>query len=377
MRAYLIWLSIFLLFILVSPAMSAIEVKYEGWEMTLEGRISEEYTDNLTFAGRGEDKVGKFLTNLSLMFDARYTGKRRTYDVTANLSRSFDDDNLDSLRNAENLYLGFTHRFSEYSIIGISDSFHHSKYPVEWEEQFGRFRTDYETYSNRFGVDYARDLSEHFRIRVNYGNNIYWAEGFEGDSVENNAGLGLSYIYSAATSGSLSYSYSTRRYKDDGTADINSISVGLKKYITQRLYVDGNVGFSFVSPTEGGDSTTATYGFNITDEIDEKTIARLSFKRGVNTTFEGDVFTSWQASASLDRDLMENLKGSVSCFYGEGEYEVADTKDTFIGASGRVNYIFGRHLTGNLGYSYSNLDSATEEREYTVNSISAGVTLTF
>ncbi|GAB4533960.1 MAG: hypothetical protein Fur0020_00100 [Thermodesulfovibrionia bacterium] len=377
MKRFLIALTLFSLLILASSAMSAIEVKYEGWEMTLEGRVSEEYTDNINFAGKNEDKVEKFMTNLSLSFDARYTGKRRTYDVRADLSRSFDDDNLDSLRASENIYLGFSHRFSEYSIISLSDSFHHSKYPVEWEEQFGRFRTDYETYNNRFGVDYARDLSEHLRIRVGYSNNLYWAEGFEGDSVENGVNLGLSYIYSAATSGSLSYNYSTRRYKDDGTADINSFSVGLKKYITKRLSLDGNVGLSFISPPEGNDSTTTTYGLNLTDEIDEKTLARLSFRRGANTTYEGDVFTSWQVSANLDRDLMEDLKGTVSCFYGEGEYTSDGTKDTFIGASGRVNYIFGKHLTGNLGYTYSNLDSTAEDREYTVNSISGGVTLTF
>ncbi len=376
MRNYFIFIIVCVsLLALTSSAWAVIELKYEGWEMTVEGRISQEYTDNLTFAGEDE-RVEKFMTSLSLMFDVNYSGKRRTYDFTGNISRWFDNDDFDSLRGAENASVGFSHQFSEYSFISLSDSFHHSTFPVDFEEEFGRFRGDWETYNNIFNVGYSRDMSEHIQVVANYSNSIYWAEGFEGDSVGNSVGLRLNYIYSVATSGSLSYNYLTRRYEDDGTATVNSISIGLKKYITQRLYLDGNAGFALVSPVEGGTSTTATYSLTLTDEIDERTMGRVSFRRSVNTTIEGDVFVNWQTSASLERDLMENLKGSLSGFYGVGEYELAGVRDTFIGASGRINYIFGKHLTGNIGYRYSNLDS-TDNRGYTVNSISAGLTLTF
>lgn len=379
MKKYFIFI-VFIISLLVpiSSAMSAIELKYEGWEMTAKARISQQYTDNLTFAKEKEDRVEKFMTTFSVGIDVDYTGRRRSFGLRGNITRWLDNDNFDAIRKAENLRLTFSHEFSEYDRISLDDSFHHSRFPVDFEEEFGRYTVDQDTYSNRFNLGYSREISEHLNIRIDYNNSVYWAsKELSRDSVANGVGLQVNYIYSVATSASLSYRYSTRRFKDRGTSTVNSVSAGLKKYITKRLYVNGRVGFSVVSPVEGNDSVTGTYNISLTDEIDERTVVRLSFSRDVHTTREADVFTNWQVRASLERDMMDNLKGSISGFYGEGEFNLIDVRDNFFGANTKLDYIFGKHLTGNLGYTYSKLDSTDKDREYTRNTISAGLTLTF
>jgi hypothetical protein len=358
--------------------MSAIELKYEGWEMTIKTRISQQYTDNLTFAREDKNKVEKFMTTLSIGLNLDYTGRRRSFGVSGKINRWLDNDNFDAIRKAEDVGIRFKHEFSEYDILSLDDLFHHSRFPVDFEEEFGRFTVDQDTYSNRFRIGYSREISEHLHFKANYNNTVYWAsEELSRNSVVNGVGLSLNYIYSAATSASIAYNFTTRKYKESGTATMNSISAGLRKYITKRLYLDGKAGFSFISPVEGDDSVTGVYSLTATNDIDERTVGRLSFSRNVHTTFEGDVFNNWQVRADVKRDIMEDLKGSLSTFYGEGEFNIIDVRDTFFGADARLNYIFGKHLTGNLGYTYSNLDSTDEDREYKRNTITAGLTLTF
>lgn len=360
------------LLILTPSAWSAIELKYEGWEMTVETRISQQYTDNLTY--EEEDKVDKLMTTVSVMIDADYTGRRRSFSVRGDIVRWFDVQDFEVLRETETLRLKFSHQFSEYDTINLNNLYAHSAYPLGFEDEFGKFTVIEDIHSNNFNIAYSRELSEQFRVTANYNNIIYWAST---DSIANSVGLQLDYIYSVATSAFISYGYMTRRYEDDGTATVNSVSAGLRKYITKRLSMNGSAGFSFVSPVGGGESVTGTYNISLSNEIDVRTTGRLSFVRGVSTTVEGDVFTSWQVNGTLARDMMENLKGSFSIFYGEGEYELLKIRDTFVGASGNLNYIFGRRLTGNLGYTYSDRDSTENSRNYTVNMISAGITLTF
>lgn len=377
-KQYLIILSLTPLFLalLSSTAFSAIELKYEGWEMRVEARISEMYHDNLTFTK--EDKVGELLTTFSLSMNVDYTGRRRGVGLAGHITRWFRNDDFDEVRGSENLQLRLRYEFSEYDSISLEDSFAHSRYPMEFEEEFGRFTAEQDVYSNRVNLNYSREISEHFRINTNYTNGIYWtSESTSGDSIENGIGLYLDYLHSAATSASLGYNYSTREFEESGNVSVNSINTGLRHYITQRLSLDGRVGLTFVSPADDNDFTASSFDISLTNEIDARTTGRLSFSKGVHTTLEGDVFSSWQVSASLNRQFLENLNGSVSGFYGEGDFTSIDVRDKFLGASGGLNYIFGKHLTGNIGYTYSNLNSTNEDRGYISNVISSGVTLTF
>jgi len=378
MRNYILLGVIILLLFFASPATAVIELKYEGWEMTVESKVALQYTDNLNFAREEEKRVEKLMTTFSATMDLEYRGRRRGFGLSGVVNRWLDSDNFDVIRKAEDAKVRFRHEFSEYDIVRLSDSFHHSSFPVDFEEEFGRYTAEEDTYTNRFSIIYSRELSEHLNINANYRNTLYWASGGRSkDSMANGVGLDLNYIYSAATSFYMSYGYTARKYEDDGTATTNSISAGLRRYITKRLYFTGRVGYSFISSADGDNSTTVVYSLLVTDEIDERTVGRLSFSRNVRTTWEADVFRNWEVNLNIDRDLMKDLKGSLSGFYGEGEYLLTDIKDNFLGASARLNYIFGKHLRGNLGYRYSHLDSSGEDRGYTTNSVTAGITLIF
>jgi len=376
---YFIWGTIVVLLLFsVSPAIGIIKFKYEGWEAMVESKVGLQYTDNLNFAKEKEKRVEKLMTSFSLSADLRYTGRRRSFGLSGVVNRWLDSENFDTIREAEDAKVRFKHEFSEYDVVSLEDSFYHSSFPVDFEEEFERYRADVDRYTNRFSVVYSKELSEHINLKGLYKNAIYWSSGDRSrDSVANGLGLNVNYILGTATSFQASYGFTSRRYEDEGTASTNSIAVGLRRYITKRLYLIGRVGYSIISSAGNDDTEAVTYYMLVTDEFDERTVGRLSLSRSVRTTWEADVFRRWEVDLDLDRDLMKDLKGSLSGFYGEGEYLSGGIEDKFIGASARLNYIFGKHLTGNLGYRYSHLDSSDEDRGYTTNSVTAGITLTF
>jgi hypothetical protein len=160
---------------------------------------------------------------------------------------------------------------------------------------------------------------------------------------------------------------------------IDTFNAGIRQYITKSILFNGSIGQTAVS--SGRDNITFNAGLSA--DLNEKTSANFSYSQGIQTTANtNDTFENWRLSGTLTRRILEELRGTLSAFYGKGEYSSDNVTDTLLGASTNLSYAFwqgkrGSTMGANIGYSYSDLGSTDASREYTRNSIKLGVLLAF
>jgi hypothetical protein len=379
-RHFLIAFSLILISIIFicSPAFpfEVFKYKYEGIEMHIKGRLAQQYTDNFTFQTE-ENADAQYFTTLTLNMDMQYEGERQKILLRGGVDYWINTEDFDDERVAENISLAYYRDLSEYHRIRLTDRFSHSRFPVSFEEEFGRTEAKLDDYRNSFSFSYIREVSEDITVKTKYDNDIFWTskEETSRDSVRNRAGVNINYQYDIATSFNLSYDYSIREFEESDEISIQSVRTGLRRLITKKLNFDGYVGWQF---TPIG-SDTFTWGISLVSDLDfdERTDVYLSFEKSFRTSNDGDIFRGWEVEGEIDRKMLENITGSLSAFYGEGKFDLSGRKDKFLGASCTISYVFNKYLSAAVGYGYSNLDSNDKDREYTRNSISTGITLTF
>jgi hypothetical protein len=404
----LVWM--FFTFALISSVNAYEFPPYQGLTLKILGDISESYSNNITFASDKENKVEDFRTMLNLGLDFKYEGKRRSIDFYGRASRQIFKGSSNVLNSTENILLTFNNDFSEYDNISLRATFDHTQDPgmnigafdlnacrAYWRNrgesdtdielicndtaaQFNRFKGRFDSYEDNFNFAYNREFSDSFNISTNYsyGENWSTAEGTN-DSKQNTVGVTIKYKYVEATNFSMSYSYQISSYVEGEDISNQSYRVGIGQYITKRLYFSGSIGMDNVS--SGNDSISVEA--MLRNEVDEKTSASISYSHGTEiSSFQGDTFKNWQMTAYVTSALSEDLNSWLSAFYGKGDYSSSNITDTLIGAGFYLSYNFwegqrGSNIRGNLGYSYSQLDSSDKTRGYTVNSVHSSITLAF
>jgi hypothetical protein len=349
--------------------------------MNIKGTISQQYSDNFTFEAE-EDADPMYFTSLSLDAEMRYETERQGISLSGSINYWVDTENFDSERVSQSLSLGYNRDLSDYDYISLSDTISYSRYPIDFEEEFGKTETRLNDYRNIFILSYMREVNEDITVRTGYSNSIFWTsrELNARDSVNNTASVNINYQYDIATSFDLGYVYSISEFEDSGFEESDEISIqtvraGIQRLITKTLEFGGYVGWQFTPA--GQDSFT--WGISLVNDIylDEKTEAVLSFSKSFHTSNDGDIFRSWSVRGYLERDILPGLIGNISSFYGEGKFDFSGREDKFFGASCRISYAFNKYLSAGLGYTRSNLDSNDKDREYTRNTIHTGISLTF
>lgn len=383
---------------------------YQGITLKLSGNISENYNNNITFASDEENKVEDFRTMLNLGLDFQYQGKTRFIGFSGKARRQIFEEESDVTSSSENIAVTFNNEFSKYDRISLQNLYTHTQEPGssqgdfdinacrdyyansgltasqieskcnEFSEEFGRFKGRFDSHSNNLYFSYSRYISETFDMSANYGYGQNWSsEEGTNDSESNSGGIRLNYKYSEPTAFLLSYNYQISSYDEGDDITRQSIKAGILQYITRRLYFNGSIGEDIVS----SGANSISLGATLTSEMDENTMASLSYTQGTEiSSNQEDTFKNWQISSNFTRLLMEDLNSSFSLFYGKGEYSASEVTDTLSGAGLNVAYEFwrskrGANIKGNLGYSYSQLDSTDEDRSYTRSSVNSSLTLAF
>jgi hypothetical protein len=380
---------------------------YQGITLKFLGEISGNYSNNVTFQSDKENRIEDFRTMLNLGLDFQYRGKRRFLGFSGRANREIFEDSSDAGNPSENFILSFTNDFTKHDRLSLRNSFKHTREPHtfggidmdacieyyedygyseseseticnEFNEEFGRYRGYFDSYSNSFNASYTRNISEKISITPNYNYSENWssAEGTN-DSESNGLGLSASYKYSQVTRYNMSYSYKVSEYEEGNNLSRKSFNVGLLRFITKRFSFNGRVGQNILS--NGDDSIFVNT--SISGEIDKRTTASLSYFQG--TEISGNTSTTFdnrKIAGSVQRVLRDDLKVNASTFYGVGEYSPTNITDDFFGASINLSYVFwegkrGSRMSGNLGYSYSNLKSSDEDRNYERNSARFGLLL--
>lgn len=382
---------------------------YEGLTLKIDGKVTENYSNNITYAQNGENRIEQWTTLLTLGLNVGYEGKKRALRLGGQMRQPIRFKKSDIRNSSEIGTLDFLNEFSAYDKIRIRDIYTHTRVPasfedrdfreeceklyreygidvtrndprcVEFERVFGVSQGAFDTFQNYFNLNYSRKMSDRITVTGAYGNNRYDAtEENSNDSVRNNVKVGVNYSLSHATAFFLWYALSNRSYDSGNDISTNSFRAGIRQYITKRLYFNGNIGMDFTPMNDD-----VSYNALLTGDLDEKTSANISFLRDTRSAADrDDVFRSWRVIGRLTRSLTEDLVVVLSAFYGEGDFVSAEVIDTLLGASVSSNYTFWQHkrgarITGNLGYKYSKLDSTDQSRGYDTSSIDGTLSLIF
>ena len=383
---------------------------YKGIELKVTGDITGNYTNNVTYASADENKIEDFRTMLNLGLNFKYSGKRRSMGFSGLMTRQIDRTASNIRNSTENVKLNYNEELTKYDSISLYEKYTHTQEPGslagdydmqecrdyyenygysaaeteskcnQFNEEFGRFKGRFDSYTNAFSFSYIREIGKAFTLRTNYNHNMNWSDAVgTNDSDRNAFGLTAGYKHSEATRFSLSYRYQLSDFDIGDDITSQSINVGIGQSFTKNIYLNANVGK--VEVTSGNDSMSL--GATLRSEFDEKTSGSLSYSQGVEINANtDDTFENWQATGSLSRILLEDLKSSLSAFYGKGDYSTSSITDTFLGASVRLTYIFwqskrGSSMEGTLGYSYSDLASSDKGREYTGHLINTSLAVVF
>ncbi|GBD95564.1 MAG TPA: hypothetical protein ENG83_13830 [Nitrospirae bacterium] len=367
------WTTILIVFLASSSVSArASAIKYKGLDIKINTSIAEMYDDNITYAK--EDKKEDFITTLGLGLNTKYKGRRRSLDFGGRVNYRFNARYKDIRNNSENLNINFTNEFSEYDTVKLRYTFKHSYVPGTFEEELDRTTGRRETFENRFNADYTRDISEHLNIGTRYAYRLKkFSEKNRRDSTLNRIAFDVRYKPGIATIFLLTYGYERNNLNNE----INRYAAGVKYYITRRFYFDGRAGLD-KSALNNTDKSRLNINASLTDEIDENSVANISYKKGeAFDSGEGNISSTWQIKGRFSRKLLEKLDSSVSGYYGESTFNTSETTNALVGVNLSLLYEPWEDTRLNLRYAYSDLDSTNESVGYTRNAVTLSLSRSF
>ena len=300
--------------------------------------VYETYDDNVTYVK--ENKISDYITKPSVGAAMIYEGKTTSIMVDGNYYHEFYADNSGFDNNGGDVSAELNSELSKFDRISLRDSFSKTYEPRSFEDQFGFIGGRYSSTRNRVDFGYARDVSQHFGLSTRYSNeyNTYSRDDIA-KSFLNSGGVEGSYIVSSDLTLFTAYDYSRRDFDEGPHAATNTWTGGFRKFLTKQMYIDASTGVDFVKSYSGKDYTKPFGVISLTDDINDRTNAILLFSKRYNTiSYNEDIFDQWQVSASLNNEITQKLKGTVSAFYGRGEYVNSGQVDDLVGSSAALEY---------------------------------------
>ena len=346
-------------------------------EVKLRGGVSETYDDNVNYSSI--NKKSDFITQPHIGFVADYEGKTATVTATGNIYQDFyaKENNLN--RNWQNLSIKAQADISKFDRMTAGESFSHTYEPRDFEDEFGRTRGRYSSYRNRVNLGYTRDISERIKLALRYANeyNDYSIKEIA-NSFMNTAGVEGSYIVSSDLSFVGAYDFLIREFDPGSSAKTNTLSGGLRKYLTKQLYFDGMAGVDFIDSYNDTNFTRPMFSVSVTDDINDRTRATLSFNKSNSTvSYSEDLFNQWRVSTGLSHKLSQKLGGNISVFYGRGEYTGSGVINKLIGSSAGLTYDINDNWKATANYSYRHETSTATLGGYLKNRVTLGLTAEF
>jgi opacity protein-like surface antigen len=343
-----------------------------GLDLKILGSISEKYDDNINFSRI--DPKEDYVTTLGFGLSGNYEGKRRVLNFDARANERFNANNSDIKTSSQTVKVSFRNDFTVYDRLNLSYAFLHSYTPQSFEEALERIRARQERFTHNVNLNYRRVISEHFSTNASYNYHLTkYSDDLRKDQYSNGLGFGINYKPSIEVTYLLSYRYSRSRFGNE----IHTANVGVRRYLTKRLYVNGRVGGTYSSSR-----TTNNRGLNLdvtfTNEIDEVSWATLSISRDDQfSDVGGDVSTAWQIQGQYSRQLLEKLNGNFHLYYGKNKFDDTNFKQELFGFDAMLAYEILENLTGDVRYVYGKLNSSDGISGYSKNAIQVGLTTYF
>jgi hypothetical protein len=366
--------TVLMIAILCLSATKTHAVRIHDVEIKLHGAVYETYDDNITYVK--DNKIDDFIAKPSVGASALYEGKTITVSVSGNYYHEFYIDNPDFDNNAGDMTAALASELSKYDRITLSDTWTKTYEPRSFEDQFGFIGGRYSSDRNRVDFGYARDVSQHFGISTRYSNEINsYSRDDITESFYNAAGVEGSYILSSDFNIFTAYDFNRRDFVDGPHSRTNTWTGGFRKFLTKQVYVDASTGVDFIRLYSGSDFTKPFGLIALTDDISDRTNANLLFSKRFNTiSYREDLLDQWRVSGQINHEITRKLTGTLSAFYGRGEYISTGQVDKLIGSSAGLTYEINDKWKAKTSYSFSNQDSTSDFSEYRKNRVTLGLT---
>jgi len=356
---------------------SAFCFNYKGIDVKVRCSGSESYDDNITFVNKNERK--DFITDISLGLGLKYEGKTHSIELGGNIYQQLFAKYHTFNNTSEDLTLDFRQEFSKYDRITLKDVFTHTYEPRSFEDVFGRTPGRYSYFKNRLDLAYTKDITRQFSIGAKYSNEVNDISKEDiNDSYLNIAGLEATYFPSSNILFMLSYDFTCRNFNPGSSATTHTVASGLRYYMTKQFYFDGRAGIDIINSYDNKNYAKPVILASLVNDIDENSRASISFaKRYYTKAYAQDLFDYWETRGTFTTQLYKRLGCSISGFYGEGEYIPVDVTDKLRGVSVAFTYDLSESSKGNLRYTYSDVTSTIDTREYNKNKIFLGISYEF
>jgi hypothetical protein len=346
-------------------------------DITLFGSVGQKYDDNITYAE--DDELGDFITALSTGVTVNYANPQTFLEAQARIVQQYYWDYSENNHNAQYLSLKGEHALSKNDRIMVSNDFSHSYEPYGFEEQFNRVGGLYDSFRNRFHIDYQRDVTKYMRVKVAYENSVDLTDRADLlDSYINKVLMEGIYSLNSKTHLFAGYEFMNHELDDMADATIHSLNGGIKYYFTEQLSLEARSGVDLIESFNGNHLTEPMWTLTLTDQITKTEAIHLSFSKRYSTNpYTDDVLDSWRVSTTLEGQLRKRLTGALEIFYGQGEYAVSDIDEQFLGGNIKFLYQLTRNLQANFSYTNSRTTSNLHSREYSKNVVFLGLTASF
>lgn len=361
----------------LSCSAGALAFEWSQVMITPMGSVSETYNDNITYSH--DKRTEDMITEISPGIKAAYETETLSWTVNGIVTRQIFAKNPDFNDTEETLDIGLRQECSEFDRFNVNNHFAHTFEIESIEKSLGRASGRYGYYSNLFEFEYERDFAQEMTMNLVYDNELNrFAGSGLADSTGNKFAAELFYQLNPATTVIASYQFMIRNFDPGDDLSDNLISVGIRRKIGERLTAEARTGVDFIEACNGEEYIKPRLTISLTQEIDKNNNAAVHFSKLYDSTpYSEDLFNSWQAAASWERELSERTTCTVSGFYGNGKYVASGAKDAILGGSLSSEYAFNKNVKINLEYEYSQVNSNENEREYKQNKAGAGVRLEF
>lgn len=314
-----------------------------------------------------------YTTDKSL-FGLNYWFKVFEYDdQDKNIPGQVDADEFNYTQH--NAQFKFQTQATRRLLLGLDNTYMQTRDPASADansNSVDRFK-----YSlNRFTPSVNYKFGEKFGLDVKY-TNLYTdysddAPGEGEDSVENRGGLRWYYNLSPKTSLDLDYQIWERDYDKD-TIDYTSNQVMVNvKHQFNFLTFGAGIGYhkrDFDSSVTSGkdDLETMTWKVSVQgqDTQGSRSTVFVSFGSNLNDSGTGDTyFTSTRLDARFTYLLTERIKGILSGFYQNSEYETSSREDDRWQVSLGADYLINQYFTVGVSGGFEERDSNQTGKDF-------------
>ncbi len=346
-------------------------------DLDIIGSAGVAYDDNVTLAETDpeEDVVNNLRAGLGL----KHIGKTHSLALEGGITQQLYSDNDDFNNLSQDLKLEANKDLTEYDRFKITESFIHAEEPTSFEDAFGRTAGRYSSYKNRLSVVREHDFSKQYSGELHYHNALnFYSRDDINDSVLHRFGGGTTYTHSSKTSFQGVYDLTYHHFLKQPDVIINSLTPGLRYYLTPQLFADFKAGVDLIDSFDDRFYARPLFSFELANQADENTELSLKFdQRHITSASRLDLFDSWRTSLRFNRKMSERTEAFLNGFYGEGEYINLDIKEVLQGVGTGITYALNRSLKATLQYSYTNSDSDDNSDDYHRNYSSLALALIF